>query len=93
MPACVVCHDLKDRLRLDQLPEEFLAQFVRDFVHLSRHTRIVLAKMLAIGQSDAQLKSGGETESIKHRNHGSAVIAHTHTALLTMLTDDTGATG
>jgi hypothetical protein len=46
VPCCVSCHDMKDRFALDSWPIDWVAKIVADFPHLSRETRLFLARAL-----------------------------------------------
>jgi hypothetical protein len=56
VPACVVCHDLKDRVPLFQMPVEAIGDFCRDVAgkeilvwrEMSRYGRLMLAKQMAV---------------------------------------------
>ncbi len=48
VPACLPCHDMKDRMRFDEWPEEMVAAVMDSFPSLNRETRIMLAKFLAM---------------------------------------------
>ncbi len=72
VPACIVCHDLKDRVSLLHLPVEFLEDFMRDFSRLSRNSRIIMAKLYAIGCT-SQCAADGIPLRKKHRTKAKAV--------------------
>jgi hypothetical protein len=44
VPACVSCHDMKDRFPLDRWPLEWRSKILEDWPELSRETRIFLAR-------------------------------------------------
>jgi len=46
VPACQTCHDMKDRFRLNTMSDDMVAEVVADFPHLSRASKIVLARVL-----------------------------------------------
>lgn len=48
MPACLSCHDMKDRLRFDQWPAEMVEEIIADLPKLNRPTRIFVAKAFAM---------------------------------------------
>lgn len=43
VPTCVSCHDMKDRTRPRDWPEEWVARVIDDFPKYSRETRLFLA--------------------------------------------------
>jgi len=55
VPACVSCHDMKDRYTLDDWSTEWLQIVISDLPNMRRETRIFLAKVLAV-LSDAKRK-------------------------------------
>jgi hypothetical protein len=48
VPCCVTCHNAKDNLRILDWSGNMIASVIADFPKLSAHTRIFLAKTLAI---------------------------------------------
>ena len=48
VPACVTCHDLKDRFNLDVMGPDAFKSLQNDWPCLSRDSRIVLAKMVRL---------------------------------------------
>jgi len=48
VPACVSCHDMKDRFRLDDWSDEWRFALLRDFSLLSRESRIMFAKVIRV---------------------------------------------
>ena len=48
VPACVSCHDMKDRFLLNDWPIEWAAKVMNDFPLMSRETRIFLAKSMRV---------------------------------------------
>jgi hypothetical protein len=48
VPACLPCHDMKDRLRFDQWNPELIAEMMDDWPKLGRASRLMIAKFLAI---------------------------------------------
>jgi hypothetical protein len=73
VPACVVCHDLKDRISLVNLPIEFMADFMRDFQKLSRNGRIIMAKVYAVA-CELQHKLTDTPLRKKHRPKAPATL-------------------
>lgn len=55
VPACRTCHGMKDRFPLKAWPTEWIAGVVADFPHLSRETRLFLAKALALVASQTNV--------------------------------------
>lgn len=45
VPACVSCHDMKDRFTLNNWPTDWAFAITKDWPVLSRETRILFAKM------------------------------------------------
>lgn len=43
VPACVSCHDMKDRTRPRDWPDDWIAKIIQDFPTLSRETKLFLA--------------------------------------------------
>ena len=43
VPACISCHDMKDRTRPRDWPDEWVAKTIEDFPKFSRETRLFLA--------------------------------------------------
>jgi 5-methylcytosine-specific restriction endonuclease McrA len=48
VPCCKTCHDAKDNLSLYQWNNEMISAVIKDFPRLSTHTRIFLAKAIAV---------------------------------------------
>lgn len=48
VPCCIVCHDMKDRFRLDQWDMEWISKVIQDFPKLTRETKIFLAKFIMV---------------------------------------------
>jgi hypothetical protein len=48
VPACVSCHDMKDRFSLDSWSDEWRSALHRDFHMIPRECRIFLAKCFRI---------------------------------------------
>lgn len=48
VPACLPCHDMKDRMRFDEWPEDLVLSVLDGLQDLNRETRIFLAKVLAM---------------------------------------------
>jgi len=48
VPACISCHDMKDRFLLDDWSDEWRFALLRDFPMLSRESRIIIAKMARV---------------------------------------------
>lgn len=69
VPACLSCHDMKDRLRFDQWPDELIGEIIAEFPTLNRETKIFIAKAFAMASDFIQQKKeqadvpGRETRS------------------------------
>lgn len=48
VPACLPCHDMKDRMRFDQWHPELVAEILADWPNIGRSTKLLIAKFLAI---------------------------------------------
>ena len=61
VPACLPCHDMKDRLLFEQWPSEMVNAILADFPYLNRETRIFIAKALAMASDVvARQAKGGD---------------------------------
>lgn len=60
VPACLPCHDMKDRLDFSQWPAEMVANIVADFPKLGRETRIFIAKTFAAASDIIDAKARSE---------------------------------
>jgi hypothetical protein len=47
VPACMSCHDMKDRFTLEKWPLDWWLKVMADWPKMSRETRIFLAKTAA----------------------------------------------
>ena len=59
--CCESCHDMKDRIALENWPVNWTASIIRDFPQMSRETRLFMAKSIqltmdAMNQSKARVK-------------------------------------
>lgn len=57
VPACVPCHDKKDRITLDHWPAEWRDIVMSDLAAVHLETRLFLAKAIAL-TADAQAQLG-----------------------------------
>lgn len=48
VPCCLSCHDMKDRIPLEQWSFSWKAAVMRDIPRMSRETRIFLGKAMSI---------------------------------------------
>jgi len=60
VPACLPCHDMKDRLKFNQWPQEMVNAILADFPYLNRETRIFIAKALALASDVVELNKNRE---------------------------------
>lgn len=47
VPACLSCHDMKDRFKLNDWPFSWTTKIIEDFPKLQRESKLLLAKMIA----------------------------------------------
>ncbi len=60
--SCVQCHDLKDRTSWEDLPSEMKAQFMEDFMRMSRAGRIVFAQFMRMAYEAALIQKRREAD-------------------------------
>jgi len=67
VPCCESCHDMKDRVLLEDWPVSWCVKIIDDFPKLSRETRLFLAKLIRL-MPDIQKRSIAKKIMVRKNN-------------------------